>query len=153
MKSYLIFSDIHGDTASLSQLKRSAGEFDGVFFAGDGLNGVKNQFEGKEFYAVKGNCDSAGEEELLVEIDGVKILLTHGHLYGVKSSYLRILMRARELGAKAVIFGHTHFPTIIEEDGVLLINPGSCSYYSNIKNYAIMFIANNKVNAYLNQMP
>ena len=33
----------------------------------------------------------------------------------------------QELGAQLVCFGHTHCPTLVEEDGVTFLNPGACS--------------------------
>src|SRR5690606_9819854 len=40
----------------------------------------------------KGNCDwdDAFEEEKIVEFEGLRIFVTHGHLYGVKSSLLKL---------------------------------------------------------------
>ena len=121
MKSYIVFSDIHGDSDSYYKLNKYISLNDGAFFAGDGLSMFKDSGI-KDFYAVKGNCDLYGEREKIVCIDGFKIFLTHGDAYGVKSGYLRILMRAKELECNAVIFGHTHLPFIEEQDGVLLIS-------------------------------
>lgn len=151
MKNYLVFSDIHGDYDSLVKMKKIASENDGAFFAGDGLSSLSN-FATKEFYAVKGNCDLFGEEEKVVEINGVKILLTHGHNFGVKQSYLRLFMRAKELECSVVIFGHTHLATVFEKEGVLFVNPGTCSYHANQKTYAILIISKGKAQAYLNNI-
>ena len=151
MKNFLIFSDIHGDRESLQKIKKYASDCSGVFFAGDGLHGI-GEITDKPFYAVRGNCDFFGEEQKVVEIDGVKILLTHGHLYGVKSGYLNILMKAKELGVQVVIFGHTHFAEIFNEDGILFINPGSCSVYASKKTCAFLFISNGKPSAYINDL-
>ncbi len=151
MKNYIVFSDIHGDRYSLNKLSKMAVECDGAFFAGDGLSILKD-FPAKTFYAVKGNCDMTGESEIIVEIDGVKILLTHGHFYGVKSGYLNLVMRAKEAGVSAVIFGHTHIAEVFTEEGILFINPGSCSYYGAKKTYAVMFIHNQKPSAYINEI-
>ena len=61
-------------------------------------------------------------------------------------------MRAKELECNAVIFGHTHLPFIEELGGVLLINPGSCSYYSQVKTYAVLTVKDGKINAYINEL-
>ena len=87
-----------------------------------------------------------------IEIDGVKILLTHGHRYGVKNGYLNLIMRAKELQVNAVIFGHTHIPEVFTEDGVLFVNPGSCSYYAVKRTYAVMFIYKGKPSAVINEI-
>ena len=151
MKSYVVFSDIHGDVYAKKILQKYVEGSDGAFFAGDGISGL-NDFTKKTFYAVKGNCDLIGEEEKIIEIDGVKILLTHGHLYGVKSSYLRLIYRAKELGVNVVIFGHTHLPLIMQEEEVLLLNPGSCSIYGAQKTFINLFVSNNKASAIINQL-
>ena len=151
MKSYIVFSDIHGDIDSLYKLNKYISLNDGAFFAGDGLAMFKDNSI-KNFYGVKGNCDLYGEREKIVCIDGLKIFLTHGDAYSVKSGYLRILMRAKELECNAVIFGHTHLPFIEELGGVLLINPGSCSYYSQVKTYAVLTIKDGKINTYINEL-
>lgn len=151
MKSYIVFSDIHGDRYSLQKLKSFTENNNGAFFAGDGICILKG-FTQKQFYAVRGNCDFTGEKEITVEIDGVKILLTHGDLYGVKSSCFRLLMRAKELECKVVIFGHTHQTFIEEIDGVLMINPGTCSYYTDRKTYAVLTIQDQKATAYINEI-
>lgn len=53
--------------------------------------------------------------------------MTHGHNYGVKSGFSRLLFKASSLDAGVAVFGHTHEPYIDRRDGVLLLNPGSCS--------------------------
>ena len=151
MKSYIVFSDIHGDRYAFSRLQKYVENADGAFFAGDGISGLNN-FTNKPFYAVKGNCDLIGEEEKILEVDGVKILLTHGHLYGVKSGYLRLIYRAKELDCKVVIFGHTHQPLIMQEDDILFLNPGSCSIYGTKKTFINLFISNGKASAVMNEI-
>ncbi len=151
MKSFVVFSDIHGDTLSLLKLKKYTLECDGAFFAGDGINMLEN-FTQKEWRSVKGNCDFEGEREQFFEVDGVKIFLTHGDLYSVKSGYLRLSLRAKQLGADVVIFGHTHMPECFSDDGILFVNPGTCSVYGLKKTYAVLFISNGKPSAYINEI-
>lgn len=40
---------------------------------------------------------------------------------------LRVVLRARELGCGAALFGHTHIPFLDEGGDVILLNPGSPS--------------------------
>lgn len=80
--------------------------------------------------AVCGNCDdprSAAAEELF-DLFGVQVLLVHGHKFRVKETPLPLLFRAKEIGAQIVIYGHSHVPVLAEEDGIILLNPGSLSY-------------------------
>ncbi len=150
MKSYIVFSDIHGDLRSFYPLKERIKDHDGAFFAGDGISTIEGITE-KELYAVRGNCDYSGEIERVTEIDGVRILLTHGHAYKVKSDLLLLLYRARELNCRVAIFGHTHIPYIRQEDGVLLINPGACSGWGE-KTHAILYLENGKASAIINNI-
>lgn len=77
--------------------------------------------------AVPGNCDwgSLDEPERLLEFDGVRLLMLHGHTRNVKSSPLSAQYAAREYGADVLLFGHTHCP-LVDYDGTLYtINPGA----------------------------
>jgi hypothetical protein len=88
--------------------------------------------------AVAGNCDYgnyAPERFLAISpcVDSgeeavAKILLTHGQGLGVKSGLDRLVYYAREKGADACFYGHTHFPVCATVGGVLLFNPGSPSF-------------------------
>ena len=58
------------------------------------------------------------------------LYLTHGHRHSVKSTLGSLLRDARASGAAAVLYGHTHQPDCHrEEDGLWVLNPGSCGYY------------------------
>ena len=98
-----------------------------------------------KLYFVFGNCDGGGEDAI-INIDEVKILLTHGDKYGVKTSLTRLYFKAKELGADAVFFGHTHSPIIQEQDGITFINPGTMSKFSQ-KSYCYLVIADKKITA------
>ena len=136
----LVFSDSHSNYKHiLKAIETHNGIADLVVFLGDGLRDVervKEIYPNLHFFAVKGNCDvfsSSGYSDYSVlDLDGIKILITHGHLFGVKSGYDRILYRAEELGADAVFFGHTHepidFSTYVGEKRIHLFNPGSIAY-------------------------
>ena len=84
------------------------------------------------FHTVPGNCDQYRcplntPQILAYSVCGVKLYMTHGHLHGVKSGVDRLLRAAREFGAQAVLFGHTHSAVCYQElDGLWVLNPGSC---------------------------
>ena len=89
------------------------------------------------FHQVPGNCDAFRVDRSVVDImcypiGGVKFLMTHGHKHGVKSDIGRIIADAREWGAQAALFGHTHSALCFrtEEDGLWVLNPGSCGSWS-----------------------
>lgn len=79
--------------------------------------------------SVRGNCDawcSDRPERWCTTLDGVSILALHGHQLGVKSGLLRLRYAALEQGAQLVLFGHTHTPCCQQEEGLWLVNPGTC---------------------------
>ena len=75
--------------------------------------------------AVRGNLDPP-EAELpeTVEFDfgGLSIAMIHNS--GPKKGR-RARMRRRFPEARVVVFGHSHIPWLEDEDGLLLLNPGS----------------------------
>lgn len=94
---------------------------------------------------VKGNGDfrSNYPEDRVIEVEGKKIFLTHGHRYDVRYSIDKIYYRALELGADIVLFGHSHIALNTWEDGILIMNPGSPSLPRDInrtKSYGVIKI-------------
>lgn len=85
-------------------------------------------------YQVPGNCDryrlSGLEPETRLEtIGGVRFLMTHGHLHHVKQTLYYLAADARAMRVDVALFGHTHEAYCHrEEDGLWLLNPGSCGY-------------------------
>ena len=76
---------------------------------------------------VPGNCDFGRFEaaERLLFLEDKRVLIAHGHTMHVKYGLLSAQYRALEMGADALLFGHTHEP-LVENDGTLiLLNPGS----------------------------
>jgi len=129
----LVVSDTHGNYQLLHRLLQSAGAFDLFIHAGDSGNDLlqlERDFPNLPRYAVAGNCDpfSRLPRELLFQVGGRRIFLTHGDRYGVKYDLLRLVLQGKENRADLVIFGHTHLPLVEASDGMLLLNPGSLSY-------------------------
>jgi putative phosphoesterase len=87
---------------------------------------LRRKLPGMEFYMVMGNCDfsTVGGNELLLQLEGVKIYMTHGHIYGVKSGYDALIKQAQRQKADLALFGHTHQAMIQQTDGLWLMNPG-----------------------------
>jgi putative phosphoesterase len=127
-----VLSDSHGSLRRAEQAVSLMGKIDLLLHAGDfyrdGLHlGRIFQVETK---AVVGNCDrgTQGPVEEILEVADHRILLTHGHLYGVKFGLMRLYYRALEVEAGIVVFGHTHVPMAEEVEGVYFLNPGSVAY-------------------------
>lgn len=77
---------------------------------------------------VPGNCDgwTSAEAVKQITLGGRSILLSHGHLWGVKSGYDRAIAQARAARADILLFGHTHQALCCQlEDGLWMLNPGS----------------------------
>ncbi|MFP5202953.1 MULTISPECIES: YfcE family phosphodiesterase [Bacillus] len=147
----LIISDSHGLTDELQTIaKRHAAEVDMMIHCGDSeLETNHPALEG--YKVVKGNCDFMGdfEEELLLPLDGGgKLILTHGHLHGIKQSLLQVYYRAEELGADIICFGHSHIPGSELLRGKLLINPGSVHLprVRKERSYAILTLDGSEAN-------
>lgn len=95
---------------------------------------------------VRGNCDRYEydvQDEAVIEWEGVKILVTHGHRYHVKSGLLTLCYAAIQSGAQVALFGHTHIPYCEESDGLWLLNPGACGRL--FPSYGIIEIKNGTV--------
>jgi len=149
----LVFSDSHGRTDLMESITRHhVQDISAVCFLGDVLRDqakLQNAFPNLDIYAVPGNCDlgSRLEPVQVVELGGVKILLTHGHLHGVKRGYGTIAAYAAEVGVNACFFGHSHVPIVFEEGGIIFLNPGSITQPrgSMGKSYAMVEIAEGRV--------
>jgi putative phosphoesterase len=123
----LVVSDTHGMSREVAKVV-SRHPVEAVFHCGDFCTD-RSQPPFQRMLLVRGNCDTdrtVPEERESVQ-GGLRIFQTHGHLYGVKQSILRLKYRAGEVGANVVLFGHSHVPTCVEDDGILFLNPGSLS--------------------------
>lgn len=134
MKTIVILSDTHGNRSAMDQLERIFAESDYIIHLGDTSadgNALRKKYPAKT-YVVNGNCDPVklGEDELMIDIENVKIFACHGHMYGVKRGIDNLVTRAEELGAQVALYGHTHKPIEETEGGVTVFNPGTLSRYS-----------------------
>lgn len=145
---YLIASDIHGSLEyceKLINLFRKE-EADRLILLGDILyhgarNNLPNGYDTKsvtallnlhkdEITCIKGNCDSEIDELVLdfpliydysiIEIDNLKIALTHGHLHNSEIPF-------RIPNIDVVLHGHFHIHSWEKVNGVCYFNPGSIS--------------------------
>lgn len=99
---------------------------------------------------VPGNCDGWTMEPLtrLVTILGHRILLSHGHLWYVKSGYQRAMLDARKADAHILLFGHTHQAYCQQtEDGLWVMNPGSAR-----NSYGTILLNQNSTECFLSKM-
>ena len=76
-------------------------------------------------WAVKGNVDGWDvrlPETLEFEVEDVTVAMVHDS--GPKKGRWG-RMRRRFPGARIIVFGHSHLPWLEDEDGLMLLNPGS----------------------------
>lgn len=122
----VIMSDTHGDAKVIEQVKSFHTDADKVIHCGDSELPYTHPFL-QDVERVRGNCDADPNflDELLFQVADARIYVTHGHLYGVKSSPMRLVYRAKEVGATIVCFGHSHVLGAEMIDDILFVNPGS----------------------------
>lgn len=132
-----VFSDSHGDHEALDELLERMGVLDAACFLGDVARDAEHLRERLEampnqppLYAVRGNNDYYSTctlpWELLIELGGVRIYMTHGHQL---VSLMNLAYKAQECGAQVALFGHTHQALCETAQGVLLLNPGSAGNF------------------------
>ncbi|MBT2688129.1 metallophosphoesterase [Bacillus sp. ISL-47] len=122
----LILSDSHGLTSELKQIRNKHAGMDLLIHCGDSeLQADDESIKG--YSAVRGNCDfeTGFPEDRFEEVEGLRLFVTHGHRYSVKSTLMNLTYRAREMEADIVCFGHSHYLGAEMVDNTLFINPGS----------------------------
>lgn len=132
----LVFSDSHGNSMAIDRaIAAHNAKADLVIFLGDGLNDIElmeEKYPQITFFKVKGNCDFMRSDimsESILNLDGVKILICHGHKYNVKGALDTLVYAGMEKEVDAVLFGHTHVPydscQYINDKRIQIFNPGS----------------------------
>lgn len=129
----LVFSDSHSESDMLPEIIQSNSTAEVVVFCGDGYNDIDHlryAFPEKMFITVRGNCDwccNAPDKEEIT-LNNKKILITHGHIFGVKDGLSRITAYGHSINADIVLFGHTHQQLVTVDGSMLLMNPGSFGF-------------------------
>jgi putative phosphoesterase len=142
----LIMSDSHGLTSEIDMIKkRHKDEVELMYHCGDSeLSEASSELI--SFKGVKGNCDFDSDlpNEIIDDLNGFNLYITHGHLYNVKSTLMNLKYRAFEVNAKIACYGHSHIAGAEIIDGILFINPGSIRLpvLRKQKTYAILNVEN-----------
>ena len=156
---YLLVSDIHGSLPALEAVLRFYEEqhCDMLCLLGDVLNygprnsipegidpkGIAERLNAKKenIVAVRGNCDSEVDQMLLqfpmmadyalVADDGVRLFLTHGHIYN--ESHMPPCRH------DVFVYGHTHLWKLERQGGTLVCNLGSVTFPKggNVPTFAV----------------
>lgn len=149
VKTFVILSDSHGHRERVEKLRALFAENDYIVHLGDGRGDMRDfaREYPEKIYAASGNCDRAeGCDEGVIEAEKLSVFYCHGHKYGVKSTLARLAARAKEKGCEIALYGHTHSAEIREVDGVLCINPGSLSSFTQ-PSYCYLVLHNGKPTA------
>lgn len=129
----LVLSDSHGNIANMEQaVADTAPQM--IFHLGDcwrDAETLRCRFPDIPLVQVPGNCDCRPQEpeEMVLDLEGKRMLLCHGHTYGVKSSLLTAGYAAEEKDLDLFLFGHTHRPLVDKRGKTLFLNPGSIGDY------------------------
>lgn len=125
----LVLSDSHGNVDNMA---RAVERFrpHRVLHLGDcqrDLAALQSRFPDLPMDGVPGNCDwgSLDQPERLIELNGVRVFMLHGHTRNVKSSPMAAMYAAKEYGAQVLLFGHTHVPLVDNDGSLLTLNPGA----------------------------
>jgi hypothetical protein len=152
----LVLSDSHGNFPLALKACDMAETFDILVHLGDGGEdaALLSCALEAEVIHIAGNCDigSAAPRELLWECEGKRVLLVHGDAYGVKYGLGKLEKRAGEVGADAVLFGHTHRATVTTLSGILAVNPGTLKRHSLKTTFATLEISPAGISAILHDI-
>jgi putative phosphoesterase len=137
-KKLLLLSDTHGSITALKAVldwaKNRTPPNDSICcaaFLGDGISDLRPAADAAGFFCewkiVGGNNDYSFSmpEAAVFDLGDHRFFMCHGHRFGLYGGYHTLIAVAKNAGADAAFFGHSHVPYIKNTDGILLINPGS----------------------------
>lgn len=127
----LIISDSHGDTRRVDKAIVAIAP-DMIIHLGDierDVEYLEDVYPKIPVHAVVGNNDPLCRRcaDKVIEVEGIKIFMTHGHLYGVWDDGFRVSREAEARGCSVALFGHSHMPVDEVFGSVHAFNPGSIS--------------------------
>lgn len=128
----IVFSDTHGRIEKCVKALEKAKDAELIVHLGDisrDVNDLRILAPQIPIEDVPGNNDfsSTVKYTRIIEAEGKKLLLTHGHNYRVSQSFELLAEEVIRNEADIGLFGHTHVPFDGYELGVHLFNPGSIS--------------------------
>ncbi len=147
-----VMSDSHGRLSNVMRAVREMGHVDGIVHLGDHDRDASEigSISDVPLTVVCGNCDwfSQFPQERLLELGGIRVLLTHGHRQNVKESLTFLSLKAEMMNAQLTLYGHTHIPNVENDGACVFVNPGAlCD-----GRYAIVEIEDGKIRPFLKQL-
>ncbi len=147
----VVISDSHKRGWVVDKILQRETQARHIFFLGDVTADIEDfvyEYTDKKFYIVSGNCDYFSQYPTtdIARICETNIFFTHGHTFGVKGGIGALSRAARTADCKIALYGHTHIPDIRYDDGLYIVNPGSCAQSRNGANsYAVIDIRENGI--------
>lgn len=129
----IVLSDSHNNVSACEAAISASGKLDLIIHLGDiarDTDYLEALYYPTKVLSVLGNNDflRQGDYERVIDFDGHKIFICHGHTLGVRTGTDRLEAMARQKGCEAALFGHTHQSCLKKrDDGFLILNPGSVS--------------------------
>lgn len=125
----IVVSDTHRAQIEAIERIQEMDRPDLILHLGDNVEDGENMARilGIETIIVRGNGDYGDEYpfDRIIEVEGKKIFMTHGHRYNIRWDHMPLYYKGQEVGADIILYGHTHRPVNLREDGILIMNPGS----------------------------
>lgn len=145
-----VMADTHLSLDLARQALRQAGPVDAVVHLGDfyaDALALASELE-VPVHAVRGDNDfEPGPYELILEREGLRLFLTHGHFFEAPQTLEPLREAARLRGCAVALFGHSHLPLIERRSGLLLVNPGSLFFAEAEKTFAILELNSGRARA------
>lgn len=147
----VVISDSHGNGSVVDKIISREKDAEAIIFLGDVAGDIEDftyEYTDKKFFIVSGNCDmfSSFPYTAVAKLAGVNIFITHGHTLGVKHGLGGLIIAARQSDCQIALYGHTHVANIKYEDGLYIVNPGSCARSRDGGNsYAVIDIRENGI--------
>ena len=152
----LIFSVSHGNVANMEdavRLEKPDLVLHLVDLARD-AEALQEKFPDLPVTYVPGNSDGRRPdlpEERAFTLEGVRIFMTHGHAYHVKSGPGAAIRAARGAGARLLCFGHTHEAVCEFANGLWIVNPGAAGSIAR-PTYAVAVLEGDGAVCYLSNI-
>lgn len=146
-----VLSDTHGNYPLAIKMLDRISNLDCIIHLGDVLHDADIIEHALSIPVIKlaGNCDSTPKtkRELLLNISGRSLFLSHGDLYRVKNGIDRIYERASSVSANIVLYGHTHVPAVQKKGEILLVNPGTLKDSAVPQSLAVLHLSDKEASA------
>lgn len=144
----VVFSDAHGDRKVIQRIVKFNMDADYYISLGDSELPHKFLLE-LDVLAIKGNypLDAGFVFEKILDVEGKKVLLTHGHKLNLSSGLIPMITYGTQQNVDIILYGHTHVARADRVQDLLMINPGSVSRprSDNPPSYLILTITRDNV--------